>query len=272
MYTVYHIIWLIISVASVAAGLILLKKYNVPLNRLLSIACVGSILSEVVKTLSVIKMVPLADGSGFTPYIEMSQVPLHLCSFQIILIFYTRFTKNEKIKQLLLSFMYPTCSVGAFLAIMIPTVFTDSIKPEHAFISPHAYQYFLYHAMLVVLGLYIYISGEANLKPKNYFTTVGILLSCAFLSFYLNSIFAAPVYDKGEIALIEHMPNFFFTFQTPIGIALNKLSHWYIYLAIICALGFLLIGLFYIPVFIKAKKEKKQALAEEEKEKVLINS
>lgn len=256
MYTVYHIIWLIICIFLITISLIFLKKHRIPLEKLLTISCVGSVLSEVVKTFSVIKMMPMDDGAGLTPYIEMSQVPLHLCSFQIILIFYVRFAKNEKIRQLFLSFMYPTCTAGAFLAIMIPTVFTDSVKPENAFWAPHAYQYFLYHAMLVVLGLYIYISGEAKLKPKNYFTTVGLLLSCAFLSLYLNSIFSAPVYENGELVSVQHVPNFFFTFQTPIGIQLKELWHWYIYLAIICALGFLLVALFYIPVFVKAKAEK----------------
>lgn len=269
MYTIYHIIWLILCIGLITASLIALKKYQIPLQKLLTVACVGSILSEVIKTLSVIKMVPLDNGAGLTPFIEMSQVPLHLCSFQIILIFYTRFAKNEKIKQLFLSFMYPTCTAGAFLAMLIPTIFTDSVKPENAFIAPHAYQYFLYHAMLVVLGLYIYISGEVTIKPKNYFTTVGMLLSCAFLSFYLNSIFSTPVYENGELTSVQHMPNFFFTFQTPIGINLIKISHWYIYLAIIFALGFLLVALFYIPVFIKAKK---QTLKKEDKEKILINS
>ena len=269
MYTVNHIIWLILCVCLIVASLIILKKYKVSLEKLLNIACVGSILSEVIKTLSVIKMVPLDDGVSFTPYIEMTDVPLHLCSFQIILIFFVRFTKNLKLRQLILSFMYPTCTIGAFLAILIPTIFTSSVNPENAFTYPHPYQYFLYHAMLVVLGLYIYISDEAKLKPKNYFTTVALLLGCAFFSFYLNSIFTTPIYENGELVSVQHMPNFFFTFQTPIDIPLMKMSHWYIYLAIICALGFLLVGLFYLPVFIKAKKEKNTPVTPE---KVLIHT
>ena len=186
MFTLYHFIWLFISIALVILSLILLKKYKTSLNQLLSIACVGSIFSEIVKTLSVIKFVPLEGSNTLTPYIEMSQVPLHLCSFQIILIFYVKFSKNEKLRQIFLSFMYPTCIAGAFLAILLPSIFPDSVLPENAFIAPHAYQYFLYHAMLIVLGIYIYISGEAKIKPINYFTTVLILISFAFISFYLN--------------------------------------------------------------------------------------
>ena len=256
MFTPSHIIWMIISIITIVSGILLLKKYRLPLDTVLSIACCGSILSEIVKTLAVIKMVPLGDGSGYTPYIEMEQVPLHLCSFQIILIFIVRFTKNHRLKQLLLSFMYPTCTIGAFLAILLPSIFTENNSLTDAFLKAHPYQYFIYHAMLVVLGIYIFISNETEIKPKNYFTTVALLLSFAFFSFYLNSIFATPVYNNGEIISIQHMPNFFFTFLTPIGLPLSKLWHWYIYISIIVALGFLLIALFYIPVFIKARKKK----------------
>lgn len=258
MFTINHLIWITISVLIIIISLILLKKYKVSLEQLLSVSCIGGIVSEVFKTFCVIKMVPLDDGSAFTPYIEMTDVPLHLCSFQIILIFITKFTKNKNLKQLLLAFMYPTCSIGAFLAILLPSIFTDYINPQNAFITPHVYQYFLYHSLLIVLGLYIYISGETKLKPKNYFTTIAMLLAFAFISFYLNSIFATPIYENGTLVSVQHMPNFFFTFLTPISLPLYKLWHWYVYISIIVALGFLFIAIFYIPVFIKAKKQKRQ--------------
>lgn len=258
MFTLNHLIWVAISVLIIIISLILLKKYKVSLEQMLSVSCFGGIISEMVKTFCVIKMVPLDDGSAFTPYIEMTDVPLHLCSFQIILIFLTKFTKNKKLKQLLLGFMYPTCSIGAFLAILLPSIFTDYIDPKNAFITPHVYQYFLYHSLLIVLGLYIYISNEAELKPKNYFTTIVMLLAFAFISFYLNSIFATPIYENGTLVSVQHMPNFFFTFLTPISIPLFKIWHWYIYFSIIVSIAVLLIGLFYLPVFIKAKKQKQQ--------------
>lgn len=263
MFTLNHLIWMSISILLVICSLALLKKYKVSLEKVLTISCFGGILSEVTKTFCVIKMVPLDDGSAFTPYIEMTDVPLHLCSFQIILIFISKFSKNKKLKQLILSFMYPTCSIGAFLAILLPSIFTDYIDPNKAFVTPQVYQYFLYHAMLIVLGFYIFMSGEADIKPKNYLTTMGMLLAFSFISFYLNSIFATPIYENGELISVQHMPNFFFTFLTPISIPLFKIWHWYLYFAIIAAVAFLFIGLFYIPVFIRAKKQQTIALNNE---------
>ena len=256
MFTSYHIIWLIICVVLISASLIILKKYKISLDRFLGFCCFGAVMAEIVKVFSVIKFVPLAGKETFTPYIEMTDVPLHLCSFQIILIFYTKFSKNKKLKQLFLSFMYPTCTMGAFLAILLPSIFPDSVLPQQAFTKLHPYEYFLYHALLIVLGIYILISGQANIKPKNYLTTILMLLCCAFLSLYLNSIFSIPVYENGELLHIEHLPNFFFTFLTPINLPLTKIWHWYIYLGVIVALGFLLVALMYLPVFIKAKKKR----------------
>lgn len=269
MFTVYHFIWLFICATFIITGLFLLKKNKVSLEKAFTFACIGCVCSELLKVFGTIKMVPLADGSGFTPYIEMANLPLHLCSYQIILIFLVRFMKNQNFKQLILSFMYPTCTAGAIMALLLPSLFSEDVMPHQAFIKPHAYEYFLYHAMLIILGIYIYISGEAKIKPKNYFSTVLILIICAFFSLYLNSIFATPVYESGELVSIQHMPNFFFTFLTPIDIPLLKISHWYIYLSIIIALGLLIVALFYLPVFIGYKDKQK---AENEKEEVAVKN
>ncbi len=256
MFTVNHIIWMIISFLAVAASIILLKKYNPPIKKVLSIACVGAVASELVKTFSVVQMVPSSDGSTMHLYIESQHLPLHLCSIQLILIFIARFGKESRFKDALLAFMYPTCIVGAFFAILLPSIFPTTVDPQKAFVDPHAYQYFLYHAMLIILGAYIVLSRQVNLRPKHYFTTLGGLLGMAFISFYLNSIFASPTYVNGELISVDYGANFFFTFETPIGIELTQLWHWYIYLGVLITLVMLFLTIFYIPVFRAAKKAK----------------
>ena len=74
MFTLNHLIWMSISILLVICSLILLKKYKVSLEKVLTISCFGGILSEVTKTFCVIKMVPLDDGSAFTPYIEIPKL------------------------------------------------------------------------------------------------------------------------------------------------------------------------------------------------------
>ena len=253
MFTINHLIWSLICVAVVAVATVYLQKHRTPLKSLLNAACVLCICSELIKTFSAFKMVPSADGSVMYPYIELQHLPLHLCSLQIILIFYVRFAKESAFREMLLAFMYPTCLIGAALAIAMPSIFPESIDVSQAFTHPLAYQYFLYHAMLVTLGIHIAFSGQVNIRRKHYFTTVGILGVLAFLSLYVNSIFASPTYLNGELASVDYTPNLFFTYEPPLPIALTELWHWYLYLCVILALGFGLIALFYIPFFRKKK-------------------
>ena len=256
MFSVYHFMWLGICVALIGGGLAWLIKNKPDLERVLTFACVIAVLSEVIKTISMLQMVPSADGSRMFLYLEMNHLPLHLCSLPIFFIFYVRFAKPGKLRDAVLAFMYPSCTIGAFFALLIPTIFSTSIKVTQAFIHPIGYQFFLFHAMLILLGLYIPLSGQVNLRPKHYLTTLEILGVIAFASIYLNSLEASPIYENGKLLSVEYSPNFFFTYRTPIGIKLTEMWHWYVYLGVLLVLALALIAVFYIPVFIKAKRNK----------------
>ncbi len=257
MFTLNHFIWLAVCLLVGVISAAYLRKYRPSLRTVLSVACVGCIISEVIKTFSVLKMVPSADGSSMHLILEMQHLPLHLCSIQIIFIFMARFAHNKKTVETILAFMYPTCTLGALFALALPSIFSASIKVSQAFTHPLAYQFFLFHTMLVILGTYIALSGEVDIRPRHYLSTLGILAGLAFLSLYLNSIFAETTYVNGELVSVDYSPNFFFTQDTPIGIELYEKWQWYLYMAIIVALAVVLIGLFYLPFFIKAAKLKK---------------
>ena len=259
MFTSYHFAWLTICITAGLTLLYFLKKHRPSLQRVLSWVCVGCVISELVKTFSVLEMVPASDGTTMHLYLEMQHLPLHLCSIQIIFIFYARFAKDSKVKEALLAFMYPTCTIGAFLALMIPTIFPANVTVTEAFLKPLTYQFFLFHVMLVVLGIYIPMSAEVNIRPKHYLSTLGILGVLAFLSIYLNSIFAMPTYVDGELVSVDYSTNFFFTQDTPIGIALTEKWHWFLYLGIIVTIAVVFIGVFYLPYIMKARKEKAAA-------------
>ena len=151
MFTLNHFIWLAICLIVIATSVILLRKYKPGLKWVLTVACIVSVVSELVKTFSLMKLIPSADGTMYYPYIELENVPFHLCSIQIILIFMTRFMKESSKRTTILAFMYPTTIVGAFAAIMIPTVFTKHVPVENAFTHIMAYQFFLYHAHIFIV-------------------------------------------------------------------------------------------------------------------------
>ena len=112
--------------------------------------------------------------------------------------------------------------------------------------------------MLIVLGIYIPLSGDVKIKHTHCFTTMGILGLLAIVTLYINSMFAYPVYEAGKLIAVEYVPNFFFTYETPIGIALTEKWHWYLYIVILLALATFFCVVFYLPYFIKEYKRRKQ--------------
>ncbi len=258
MFTTNHYIWLAICAVLIGGGLLLLNKHKPSLRSVLNLACVGAVLSELIKVFSSIRLIPTADGSMMFPYLELEHLPFHLCSLQIILIFYVRFAKPSKFRDMVLAFMYPSCAIGAAFALALPSIFPSSIDISQAFTHPLAYQYFLYHVMLILLGAYILMSDQVDLRPKHYWTTVGMLGVMAFISFYLNSMFATPVYQNGKVVYVENTTNFLFTYEPPIDVVFTELWHWFVYVAVIAALALLLIAVYYIPIFRRARKKTAQ--------------
>lgn len=259
MFTAQHFLWLSICFVIITGSIIYLYKKKPSMKTVLTVACVICVLSELVKTFSMMQMVPSSNGKRMYLYLEMQHLPLHLCSIQILLIFYARFTENLKKRTAILAFLYPTGVLGSFFALIMPTIFKTNIKITQAFTHPLAYQFFLYHAMLLVLGAYIAFSGQVEIKPKHYLTTLGLLGGLAFASLYLNSIFAQPVYKNNKLVSVEHSPNYFFTYRTPVGIKLTEMWHWAVYLVILTVLAVLLIGLFYL-IYFKLSKHKNKKM------------
>lgn len=262
MFSTNHIIWMLLSFSLILAVTVLLRRRRPPLKRVLNVACVVCGLSELVKVFSTIELVPSADGSGVYPYLELQHLPFHLCSIQILFILYTRFGHNDRLRETLLAFMYPTCVIGAFCALLMPSIFSTSISVDEAFTHPLAYQFFLYHAMLIILGAYIPVSGAVQLRARHYGSTLAILAGLALVSIYLNSALATPVYEDGVLQSVEYTTNFFFTYRLPISLAITERWQWFTYLGVLCLLGVLLVGLMYLPYFRKGAPAREQ-LAEE---------
>ena len=258
MFSLYHFIWLLIGAVLVTVSLTVFRRRQMPLRTVLSLCCVVAVLSEAVKVFSSIKMVPSADGSMLFPYLKPQELPLHLCSMQILLIFYVRFAKDSARRTLVLAFMYPTCFLGGLAALALPSIYSANIVPASgSFTHPLAYQFFLYHIMLVMLGLYILRSHQVALLPRHYWTSVGLLGILAFVSLYLNSIFAGATYANGELASVDYTPNFMFTYQPPVAFTLTTTGQWLLYLIILTLVALVLVALCYVPVWRRSRLKTK---------------
>lgn len=257
MFSIQHFIWLAICAVVILISLLLCKKYKPSLNTVLSICCVISAVSEIIKLFTMVQLVPTADGSLFYPYVELQHLPFHLCSIQIIFIFYARFAKEGTVKDRLLGFMYPTTIIGALFALALPSIYTTTITASQSFTHPIAYQLFLYHAMLIVLGSYIYTCKKDTFNPSYYFSTELFLFVISLIAIYVNALCSTPVYENGKLVSVEHVTNFFFTILTPIGLKLTEKWQWGVYILVLLGLAILTIGIAYIPVFVRYFKEKK---------------
>ena len=261
MFSIEHVLWIIICVAIIGISIYFLTKYEVSLKNVLTVACILRIIGDMVKVFSTIEMVPNNMNGLMVPYLKLQYLPLHLCGLQVIFLFYARFAKNEKGRNAVLAFMYPTCMIGGFISLLIPTIFTDSISVSQAFTHPLSYQFFLYHTLLVIVGMYIPLSKQVKLNTKSYLATLAILFGTAYLAIYVNSMCAVPVFEGKKVIAVNYITDFFSLTYTPIGIPLNTIEDWYLYLIILMLIAILLMGLFYIPYFIKDYKSLKKKKA-----------
>ena len=253
MFSSYHFVWLAICALLTVVGTVLLKRYKPSLTTVLTIACAVCVWSELTKVFSTMRLVPSSDGTMLYPYLELQHLPFHLCSLQIVCIFMARFMREGRKKETLLAFMYPTCLIGAIFALLLPSIFSTSIDVTQAFTHPLAYQTFLYHTMLILLALYIPMSGQVQIRAKHYFSTMGLLFSISFLSLYVNSLFASPTYRNGTLVSVDYTTNFFFTYKPPIPVVITEMWQWYLYFAILFLLAIVLVGALYLPYFIRER-------------------
>ena len=255
MFTWRHIVWLVICAVIIFISVRVYCKKRPNLNSVLTIAIVIAFACEIVKIITNTKLVPSQSGELMFPYITLNHLPLHFCAIQVFLILAARFTKNDKFKENLLAFMAPTCVIGAVFAILLPSIYTAPNSVREAFTSPSSYRFFVYHSMLIAIGLIIICSNNVKWSMKHFRNTTLVVYLFGFTSIYLNSLLASPTYIDGKLVSVDFAPNFFFTNQTPIGIKLTQTWQWQLYLAILAVLIPLLLYLFHLPLVLRQKRE-----------------
>lgn len=198
------------------------------------------ILSETIKIFYYIIQNEATHG-GILPKTDL---PFHLCSIQILFIAVVNFTKNEKLKRFLLSFMFPSCLLGGIAAILIAT--TSSLNGMWIITA----QYFLYHIAIVVFALNLCTNKEMKLTVSDYFSCLKFLVILFFFAVYVNSI----VYDGNSNI------NFMYVASPPqSGLPfLNEDHGWFVYIVHYATLVLLCVTLCYIKPIVTAIKAKLQ--------------
>lgn len=175
MFGTKHLIIIAISLVLIIGLSIFARK--IKFTTLCKILLVIGIISEFIKCFFFI----INNEATYGGILPKTDLPFHLCSIQILFIAIVCFIKNEKLKRVILSFMLPSCLIGGFAAILIPT----SSSLGSLVIT---FQYFIYHISIIVFALQIYLNKEIKLTIKDYFSALLILLVMMLFAIYINSI------------------------------------------------------------------------------------
>lgn len=260
-----HLITLAICIGLIILGIIGVSKSKITFNQVLNIMLIFWVISETIKLCSNMSYL-LSDGSTVkiikyeaTVGIEIvrafyprGELPLHLCSIQPIFMLIVKFTNNQKIKDALLSFMAPTCIIGAFIALAVDTVGCD-------FSNPQVYEYFMYHTALIIFAASIISKKQITITWKSNFKTLFMLLIMFIGSIWLNTLCSDTGANPGDLKDSVFYTNFFYSMKPPIdGLPLLNLNHgWFVYFITIVIIGMVGITLFHLP-FILINNQKRK--------------
>lgn len=146
-------------------------------------------------------------------------------------------------RERLLTLMYVTGTIGGVLGILLAYITVDYVTVMDYFASPRVWQYFIYHAMVVALGLYLGFGRGAGISLKDLKATMIGLVALDLPSFYLNSVFSTPVYADGKPVGVVYRVNFFSSYMNPLGLVLTEKWQWLAYLAVRLAVALMLVSL-----------------------------
>lgn len=262
MFSTLHIIVMCIVFPLIAVG----TYYSLKLSfeKVLRIMLAIGFVSEFTKIFTYILM----NEDKLGGYLPKTDLPFHLCSIQILFLIVLVLSKNDNTKQIIRSFMLPTCLIGGFAAILIPT--SSSISELNVL----TFQYFGYHAAIMILALRMYIGKDVTFTIRDYGTCLVMLFATMFAAVYINSILYSGVSDENFFYTVtdgEHTGliqlanvNFMYMVGPPVkGLPfLNEKHGWAVYVAhYLCLCLFGITGIYIRPI-INYFKERKAARAE----------
>ncbi len=141
MFTTEHFIWIGLSIALIVVLTFVSIKFKFSFKTAALIMMGISICSELAKIFSHMEFVNGTNASeGMV--IEVTALPLHLCSILIFAYLYLPFSKEGKVRDFITSFSVPVALIGGTLAILMATSGTN-------FLKPYAYQCFTYHSGMI---------------------------------------------------------------------------------------------------------------------------
>lgn len=246
-----HIMILVVSIAILVVWSVWAIRH-LKLETFQKICLIGGLISEVIKAFTY----TIANESKLFGYLPKGDLPLHMCSMQIILFAILVLSKNEKVKRCIRCFQIPTCLIGGIGAMFVAT--SSSLN-----MWPITITYFLYHVLITSFSLFLLIKNDPKLTIKDYLIGLAMYSGMIMVAIYVNSILYVfdPVRDAEGLLVDMKLSNvnFLYVINPPTGglPILNKNHGWGVYIAHYLILFYSAITLVYIKPIIEFFKERK---------------
>lgn len=242
-YGAFHILFFLIGLAVVIGLAYLLRKANDKQNKIILFVVSGVLMVfELYKQLFYYYVVGNGSYQWWIFPFQLCSAPMYLCLVAAIL-------KPGKIQNAILNFMLAFNLMGGFIAFLEPSGLTH----EYWTLTIHA---FVWHLLIVFVGLYLGLSGRAGKRLKDYrgaTIVFGILCVIAFIinvslwkvsNHSVNMFFVGPV--NSPLAVFKQI-------SESIGWYFNTL----IYIPCLCLAAFL----FFMPFCLVYKHHHKEITA-----------
>lgn len=171
-----HLIILAICLVAILGGYFAARKWS--LEKLTKVLFTIGVFSELIKVFYYI----IANEATYGGILPKTDLPFHLCSIQLLFLAIVRFVPSQKIKELLLSFMIPSCLLGGIAALLIAT--TSSLNSAWIL----SVQYFGYHTAIVIFSLVLLTAKTIKLTYKHYLNCLKFLVGLMLFAIYINSV------------------------------------------------------------------------------------
>ncbi len=236
MFSLNHIILLILCAVTVVIGVSITVKLKLSSRKASVIFFVICCISEIVKDFS--NIIPSNFG-GFV--LDPFDIPFHLCSIVIFAMFYIVVTKNDESREHIKTAVAVLGLVAPILALLIPA---EGVS----FNKVITYQYFGYHAALFWYSLHLVLTKQVTFGLKEYIRNLKYLGITVMALLYLNSAFSA------------YGVNFCFLREPPLdGLPILNLNHgWALYFITLLLIGIISVTIVHLPGLIKEIKNNKK--------------
>lgn len=236
-YGPFHLIFAFVGLAAAALLARRLRRLSDKGNRILLLTCgIFLLLSEIYKQLFYYYFIGQRSYQWWIFPFQLCSVPMYLCIIAPLL-------KPGKVQQGMYNFMMIYNLLGGFMAFVEPSGIT------HAYwtLTLHA---FIWHLILVFIGLYLAFSDRAGKTMKDYRAASVTFLCLSGLAFCINLIFWKAA--EGDINMFFVGPRI-----SPLIVFewIAETFGWYVstalYLPVVCLGAFL----FFLPFHLHAKKK-----------------